>query len=183
MVHSALLLLTTLFIACHPVKPNKSEISKVELATTGSGRVPRRAISVDSSLKFKFYTDTVSSTGLAPSYPRYYEGRISKALWDSLQVKLADIKYKQMASVHPEDFQVNDAYGVELILYSNGTHKRIIRTLKSTSVTHFDHLVEWMIKLPEGAIIKETNVHQLMDTLHFGTTWQNNHYFGEREKK
>ncbi|WP_462266825.1 hypothetical protein [Mucilaginibacter sp.] len=176
-----LLILTTvsfLVISCKQVEPVKSQISKVELATNGEGKLPRRAISIDSTLLLKFYTDTLYTTSTNPVYPRYYEGKVTQTVWDSLTQKLAQVHYNRLNAVDSAELRINDVIGVELFVNEKGKSKRIERGL-SMQGTPLNNLIGWILKLPRQVQLRETSIHEYADTVHFSTTFQNKHFLGE----
>lgn len=95
----------------------KNEINKVVLFTGSCfGTCPSQIIEMDSSLIIKYrgidYTDKIG----------FYQGSITSDLWDTLNIKLEDVNYKQLDTAY---FQTVDDWFTEIYIYSGNEVKHI----------------------------------------------------------
>src|ERR1700761_2753086 len=113
-----LLSLIIIIIACDRPTHRENEISKIELATSSClGPCAITAVSIDSSLNFKFYG------GSHASKKGYYSGKISPKMWDSITTKLEIANYK---TLHLNYVSPGDDQTLELIVhYKNSKVKHI----------------------------------------------------------
>jgi len=104
-------------VACHNPKRRVNEISKIDIATGGYlGDCPSIAISIDSSLTYKYYGGSFSDK------QGYYTGKVTQAFWDSLNIKLEQIKFKRLDT----NFTVPmDAPETELKIHFNSQTRHI----------------------------------------------------------
>jgi len=100
-----------LFSACNKAVRDKNEINKIEIAIGGSiKREATISLQIDSSLKLKYYVGQYSKL------KGFYEGQVSQAFWDSLNMKLKIIHYEKLDTSSSLPI---DGEAAEAILYSN----------------------------------------------------------------
>lgn len=105
------------FLSCTTYMPRKNEITKIEIATSGCyGTCQSTAISIDNNLNYKYYG------GRYASLKGYYLGKVTKGFWDTLNMKLEHIKYKQMDTTYNVNIDLPET---ELIIHYNGLVKHI----------------------------------------------------------
>jgi len=152
---SAMLAITIL--SCNKPVHKQYEITKVELATSGClGTCASTAISLDTSLDFKYYGDRFAHI------KGYYTGKITNSLWDTLVLKLTSINYKEL---HDYNGPVDDQ-GIELIIHYRNQVKRI--TAESTIIPDtLKQTIKWIQN-----IYKLVRLHPLKDSIKFETTIQ-----------
>ncbi|WP_345948076.1 hypothetical protein ABDD95_14575 [Mucilaginibacter sp. PAMB04274] len=121
---------------------------------------------LDSSLAFKFYVDSGYCNTEGPPI-KLYNGTVSRELWDTLNIKLEQVNYKQIDSINKEEREINDAYGVEIIVHLNGKTKRISKHLSPYPITPLDSLINWLINTPSTILLKPSK-----DTFQLTTTYQ-----------
>jgi len=114
-----LLLFTIILIACNRSIQRNNEITKVELATSSCfGSCAITAVSIDSSLSFEFYG------GSHALKKGYYSGKIPLKIWDSINIKLESVNYKNL---YIHYLPPNDDQTLELIVhYKNNKIKHIL---------------------------------------------------------
>lgn len=95
-----------IIISCreHQTKIRSNEITKICFATGGCfGTCPFLAIEIDSNLNYKFYGSNYAKL------KGYYSGKISQALWDTINMKFEFLKYRSLdtnvSSVDDMSFQ------------------------------------------------------------------------------
>jgi hypothetical protein len=112
-----ILLSFVLLLSCNKLPTN--EITKVELATGSClGLCPMTVVSIDSSLNLKFYGGSyVVKKG-------YYTSKITSKIWDSINIKLESIDYKNL---YVKYFPPIDDQTLELIVhYKNNKVKHVL---------------------------------------------------------
>jgi len=116
-----------LLISCRKIDHPKNEIVKIELAQSGGLNSYYRstAISIDSSLSYKYYGVLNNSGNLDFPEPKFYKGLISEELWDTLNQKFKRIKYKTLDTVDSRG--TTDVNYFELIIHWRNGSKRITR--------------------------------------------------------
>lgn len=142
--------------------PRNNEITKIEIATSGCfGSCPSTAISIDSNLSYKFYG------GRYASLKGYYLGKVTTGFWDTLNMKLEHIKYKQMDTA----YSVNaDLPEIELIIHFNGQ----VRHIQSDFYSKPDsvrNVVDWLKNS-----YQKVKLHETKNKLQFQTNAQNDPY-------
>ena len=123
MKYYLIFLLTIVFLSsCDKKTQRKNEITKIEIATGGCfGPCQSTVVSIDSSLGYKYYGGDIYFT-LSPNTANkgklkgYYSGKVSKGFWDTINIKLEHINYKQLDSsyehsVDDESLEVFIHYG------------------------------------------------------------------------
>ncbi|HEY4324307.1 MAG TPA: hypothetical protein VGN20_09980 [Mucilaginibacter sp.] len=150
MRHIICLLFVILLIACNrPLKRN-NEITKVELARSGAWSDFGAAISIDSSLNYKYYNGNTR---------KYFTGKITEGFWDTLNIKLEKIKYKIVDTT--DNSNIVDANYFELIIHWKNHRRRIVRAhgLQPDSTLNF------MLWLNDGC--KNVKVHRVNYPIQF----------------
>ena len=148
-----------IFMACNKPIPRKNEITKIDIATSGCfGSCPSIAISIDSSLNYKYYG------GRYASLRGYYLGRVTNEFWDSLNIKLENINYKRMDTNYSV---AADAPESELIIHYGGQ----IRHIQTMVFGHPDSIVNVLNWLNYS--YKHVKLYRSTDKIKFETTAQN----------
>lgn len=112
-----LLILGILISACNSPKQRRNEITKITVATGGCfGNCPLTAVSIDSSLVYNYYG------GQFAKKKGYYLGHISKKLWDTLNMKMEHIHYKEL---HYKNHTADDQE-LEIIVHYGAKVKRVV---------------------------------------------------------
>lgn len=106
-----------LFLSCVKSNHKTNEISKVELARSGAWSDYGSAISIDSSLNYKYCDDNFKGGN--------FVGKIDKRFWDTLTKRLEMENFTTVDST--TDMNGFDASYFELIIHWNNKKKRIIR--------------------------------------------------------
>ncbi len=112
------ILILTIFIGCESENNHhKNEISRIVFATGGCyGNCPIQAIDIDSTLTFKYhgieYTDNKG----------FYRGFITNGFWDTLNIKLKGVNYKQLDTIYARS---HDDLSTEIFIYYNDKVKHI----------------------------------------------------------
>jgi hypothetical protein len=149
----------TLFIGCD-IKNHKrnNEINRIVFATGGCyGTCPIQSIDFDSNLTFKYhgvkYTDKKG----------YYIGTMTNGFWDTLNMKLESINYKQLDTVYNHSV---DDLSTEIFIYYNDKVKHIYgqsSSLPDSVMTVYN----WLLNSIRTLDSKPTQ-----DSLTFSTTIQ-----------
>ena len=150
-------LLSVLLLSCTKPKQIVNEITKVELARSGAWSDYGAAMSIDSTLNYKYYDANIKHC--------YYVGKVTEAFWDTVNQKFERIKYKTLPIT--DNKQIEDANYFELIIHWNKGKRRIIRVrdIKTDSVLDV-HL--WL-----NDSYKYFKLHQINTPIKFETTYQN----------
>lgn len=118
-----LLLIMVSISACRKTVSRNNEITHIELGTGWCfGPCQFSAISIDSSLQYQYYGGKLLPGKWRPTLQGYYTGKISKAFWDTLNVKLEKINYQKLDTVYPE---ISDARQFEIIIHYRHKVKHI----------------------------------------------------------
>jgi hypothetical protein len=158
---SAITFAFLIIIGCKSNSPKpkrNNEITKVDFATGGClGECPIFSMEADSGLTYKYYGRRYTEdTG-------YFIGHITQELWDSLNIKLEAINYKQLPTMPGFAF---DDWSVEAFIYFNNERKHIHGTW-----SHFPDSVQqvfdWLVNSYKQAKLSPS------DSLSFETTEQN----------
>jgi len=102
-----------------------NKITKIEIATGGCfGPCHYTATSIDSTLAYNFYGGKVPFLSPAEDTLQhgFYQGRINRNFWDTLNVKLENIHYQQLDSLYQHTV---DDQTLEVIIYHKGKMKHI----------------------------------------------------------
>jgi hypothetical protein len=95
--------------ACHKQERRKNEIAKIELATGDCyGKCRHAALRIDSALNYIYFG------GEHADKEGYYKGKISQAMWDTLNKKLEQVHFKQLDTTYRQSV---DDQTVEFIIY------------------------------------------------------------------
>jgi hypothetical protein len=155
-IPTILLLTTSVILAsCRQEKPN---IIKVEFATSECFLPCKHvAISVDSSLNYKFKDDSLYQN-------QSFVGVIQKQLWVELLDKLKHIDYRSLETKY--EVSSSDMQMAELIIYEDG--KKVVRFNRQLNRTDkLGLFMRWLDSTQFHVKLKKA-----IDTLHFGTTYQ-----------
>lgn len=152
------LFLITLVIACNKPAQRNNEITKVELARSGAWADNGAAISVDSSLSYKYYDGNVKLG--------YYVGRVSETFWDTLNQKFERIKYKSLPFT--DNKLIEDANYFELIVHWKNGKRRITRVWNWPADLAVLSVISWL-----NDSHKRFKLHQVNYPIKFETTYQN----------
>lgn len=161
MRYNALLLLVALVVgACH--RSSKQEVSKIEYAQGACfGSCVPLAISIDSTLNYKYYADSSYSWSTPKHLIISYRGKVNRKMWNALLSKLDEIGYKSIDTSRKVR-QIADIQHRELIIYWNNNRTRItVMGAKIDTLIKFIRNSYQLIKLQPS-----------LDTLNFGTTLQ-----------
>lgn len=148
-------ILTLLFSCSDNKAKRKNEIKRVVFATGGCfGNCPIQAIDIESSLKVRYhgvqYTDSIG----------FFIGNITSGFWDTLNIKLENINYKQLDTSYQHSV---DDLSTEIYIYGNGKVKHI----KGQSASLPDSVMtvyRWLMQK-----IKHLKLHPSKDSLTFPT--------------
>lgn len=142
--------------ACGKVRHN--EISSIGFATGYChGECAFSALSVDSSLKYNYFGgDYAQKKG-------FYTGRISKEFWDTLNVKLEELNYKQLDSAYQHTV---DDQSMELIIHYGNRTKHV----RAQSGSLPDSLIKMFIWLAHT--YKKVRLENATGPIRFETTEQ-----------
>lgn len=144
-----------LFFGCDSKHGRQNEIKRVVFATGGCfGECPIQAIDIDSSLAVKYhgvqFTDSVG----------FFIGNISTDSWDSLNIMIENINYKELDSSYENSI---DDLSTEIYIYYNNSVKHI--TGQSASLPDSVLTVyRWLM-----TEIKKLKIQPSKDTLTFPT--------------
>jgi len=153
------LVIIMLLISCTKAKPRNDEITKIELATGDCFRYcPVTAVSIDTSLNYGYYG------GRYAKIKGYYTGKISIALWDTLNIKLKGIHYQNLRDYN---FSVDDDQELELIIHYQNKIKHI--TVPSSMLPDSISKVFYWI----ANTYKLVKLSPKKDTIKFETKYQN----------
>lgn len=156
-----------LLSACHKKKRRNNDITKIEVSTGDCfGPCQLTAVSIDSSLTYNYYggetpftepvQDTVKLRG-------YFTGKVSKAFWDTLNIKLDQIKYQQLDSVYQHSV---DDQSLEVLIYYNGKTKHI-RAQSASLPDNVRKVIYWI-----ASSYKKVRIIPVKDSIIFHTTEQ-----------
>jgi hypothetical protein len=153
-----LLCVMTLF-ACKQKRQQVNEITKVDFARSGAWSDMGAAISVDSSLTYKYY-------GLKDTTKKYlyYTGKTTTQFWDTLNRKLEGIHFKTRPSV--DSMNIVDIHYFEFIIHWGNKKRRITGHWKS-STDSLSKVIAWL-----NQSFRKVELHQVADSIRFETTFQ-----------
>ncbi len=116
MLLTFLMFLIVLF-SCRVKPKRKNELKKICFAVGGCyGTCPFLSIELDSTLTYKFYGGKYSTI------QGWYRGNITQGFWDTLNVNLERINYKEIETTFE---QSDDDASIEIILYYDNKRKHI----------------------------------------------------------
>jgi hypothetical protein len=117
----ALLHLIQFFVVgCKDNVRRTNQIIRIDMAVEGTAPNGGMALSIDTSLVCHYFGDSQSLK------PGNYKGTIDKDLWDSLNVRLERIGYKQLDTI---DNVVADVPSTEVVIQWKGHRKHLLRDL------------------------------------------------------
>ena len=155
-----------LIISCTKPKVHNNEITKVELARMGVWADPGAAISVDTSLNYKYYGSLNEDySGKVVHVERaYYTGKVSKSFWDTLNCKVEKIGYRTLDTA--DNMRASDVNYFELIIHWKTGKRRIIRmsSMKNDSVLN---TINWLNDSYKGVKLQKVK-----DFIKFETKFQ-----------
>ncbi|QEC78232.1 DUF6438 domain-containing protein [Mucilaginibacter ginsenosidivorax] len=114
--------------ACNKQSGRNNEITKIEIATGGCfGPCQSTVVSIDSSLSYKYWGGGLSfilpsDTGKKEKLLGYYSAKISRAFWDTLNMKLEHISYKHLDTIYQHSV---DDQSLEVFIHYGNKVKRI----------------------------------------------------------
>jgi hypothetical protein len=160
------LLFVVLSISCNKPASRDNEITRLELATSSCfGPCPVTAVSIDSSLNLRFYG------GSDAMRKGYFTGKISQKIWDSINIKLESIDYKNL------NIKFNDSADdqtLEVIAhYKNGKVKHVLATsfgLAFAKLNRIAKIFYWI-----SNIYKSANLEPAKSPIKFETNCQYGH--------
>ena len=147
----------TLFIGCDNNNNRQdNEINRIVFATGGCyGTCPIQSIDIDSTLTFKYhgvkYTDKKG----------FYTGVVTNGFWDTLNIKLESINYKQLDTAY--DHSVDDL-STEIFIYYKGKVKHIYgqsASLPDSVMSVYD----WLLKSIRTLDLKTTQDSLIFPTI------------------
>ncbi|MEO8236615.1 MAG: DUF6438 domain-containing protein [Flavobacterium sp.] len=155
-----LIILLTL-IACGRTQSDCKGISKVTVAFSGIGcesECPYQVLSIDNKLNATFYG------GHFTDRKGYFKGRVSQAVWDSIQVRFDKFIVK---GIDTTEHEKTDHPSVEFFIH-DGSRKHRTRFNENTGKMKKNDLdiLYWFINIASKANLKST------DSLTFETTFQ-----------
>lgn len=158
MKHAAGFLLMSFFISCiKPVQPN-NEITKVELARSGAWSDYGAAISVDSSLSYKYCDNNQKQ--------HYFVGKVDEKFWDTLNRKLEEVKFRSLPAT--DNKHIEDAEYYELIIHWKNKKRRLTRVWDFPQQDSVLNVIKWL-----NDSYKRAKLHQVNYPIKFETTYQN----------
>lgn len=132
-----------IFFSCQPnthVTYSISKIIKVELARSGAWSDIGAAMSVDSSLEYRYLYNYIGPN--EEKLSRYYTGKISRQFWDTLNRKLESIDYGTVDST--DNLSGSDINYFELIVRSTTGKRRIVRMKKYNQADSLGNFIDWL---------------------------------------
>jgi hypothetical protein len=148
-------------IACSRKHPDSKGISKVTVAFSGLGcesGCPYQVLSINNKLNATFYGGHFSDK------KGYFKGRVSQAVWDSIQVRFDKFIVK---GIDTTEHKKTDHPSVEFFIH-DGSRKHRTRFNENTGKMKKSDLeiLFWFINISSKANLKST------DSLTFETTLQ-----------
>jgi len=168
--YPVLLFAIAILSSCGRRAQRKNEITRIEIATGGCfGPCQSTIVSIDSSLSYKYFGgDTYFP--LPPELKNnertlkgYYFAKISQGFWDTLNIKLDEINYKELDTSYRHSV---DDQSLEVFIHYN--HK--IKHIKAQSASlpeNVAHVFYYVINSYKTIKPKPTK-----DTLNFESTHQ-----------
>lgn len=152
-----IIILVALF-GCSPNKKSYQQnvINRIVFATGGCfGTCPIQVIDIDSSLTFKYHgVEYTNNLG-------FYNGKITNGLWDTLNLKLESIKYRQLRASY--DHSVDDL-STELYIFYDGNKVKHISGQSASLPDSVMTVYQWLL-----TSIKKLKFKRTTDSLVFPT--------------
>jgi hypothetical protein len=159
-----LLILLAILSSCKEPIPRKNEITEVEVATGWCfGPCQFTALTVDSSLKLQYYGGRLLPGSWRKTLQGYYEAKINRGLWDTLNMKLEHVKYKRLDTARNWGA---DAQHLEVIIHYGSGVKHIKFTEGS-----FPDSVETVFRWIDSSY-KSVVLHHIRGPIQFETVLQ-----------
>ncbi|MVN23559.1 hypothetical protein GO621_18725 [Mucilaginibacter sp. HMF7410] len=135
---TTIIILVTLF-GCSANKKDyrQNVINRIVFATGGCfGTCPIQVIDIDSSLTFKYHgVENTNNIG-------FYSGRITNGFWDTLNLKLESIKYRQLDTSYEHSV---DDLSTELYVYSDGNNVKHISGQSASLPDSIMTVYRWLL--------------------------------------
>jgi hypothetical protein len=144
-----------LTLSCIKPSQQKNEITRVELARSGAWSDFGAAMSIDTSLNYKYYDGNSKKN---------FIGKINARFWDSINSRFQQIKFKKLPI--SDNKHIADANYFELIIHWNNGSRRItrVRDIIPNSVLN---TIIWL-----NDSYKNVKLHQVNYPIKFETTYQ-----------
>jgi hypothetical protein len=155
MKYLATLLCILVLFSCKKRFQQANEITKIELARSGAWSDFGAAVSIDTSLNYKYYSGNSKKN---------FVGKINTRFWDLINRRFEQIKFKSIAPT--DNKNIADANYFELIIYWRDSSKRIIRVKDIKP----DSVISAFVWLNDS--YKKVRLHQVNYSLKFETTFQ-----------
>jgi hypothetical protein len=155
-------------LGCKKPVSRKNEIIKVEVATGWCfGPCQLTALSIDSSLELKYFGGRLLPGRWRKTLQGYYKGRVSRLFWDSLNMKLEDIKYKKLDTNRQ---WVMDSQILEVIIYYRNGVKHI-KTSEGSFPDSIEKVFLWI-----DSSYKATKLQHIKGPIQFKTVAQSKYW-------
>ena len=148
-------IISLLFFECKKPVNRNNEIRKIEFARSGAWSDWGVSISIDSSLNYKYWGDYRAER------QKFFVGKVSHAFWDTLNLKLEQIKFKTVKPQMINDCKDCEYY--ELIVHWNNGITRILRSGSEVS----DPVIRMCTWLGDNRNIPDLK--QIKDSIKFET--------------
>lgn len=147
-----------MLVACHSPLKRKNQINRIDIADGGCMKgCPAVGISIDTSLTLKYYG------GYKAKLQGYYSGKVTQGFWDSLNIKLEQIRFKKLDT---SNFAELDGQSAEVAVYWNKQKRHFTRSIFEDPDS-VSHVLIWIINS-----YKQVKLHKLTDTVKFETRYQ-----------
>ncbi len=159
MKRSCITLFVIIFIsACHKPAIRKNEINKIEIATAGGIRhYPVFGIIIDSTLSYRYY-------GSYYSKPQgYYEGKVTQAFWDTLNIKLKQINFKE---IETSKYFGMDEEVIDAVFYWDRQRRHVFKPLFDDG-NNEEKVFRWILNS-----YKTIQLSKSIDSAKFAATFQ-----------
>jgi len=144
-------------VACHKPVKRKNQINKIEIATGGCLRgCPAIGIRIDSSLTYIYYG------GWKAKLQGYYAGTVTQGFWDTLNMKLKHINFKNLDT---SKYLPIDGEPAEVIFYWNKQKRHIFKSIDDDPDS-VSHTLIWIANS-----YKHVELHKLQDSVRFETNY------------
>jgi hypothetical protein len=159
-----LFFLIFVLVCCKQKTKQINEITKVEMATGSCfGPCQFTAISIDSSLQYKYYGGALLPGKKREVLKGYYVGKITTSFWDSLNVELEKLRFKELDTLKENS---SDGQPIELIIHYQNKVKRIRTEFGNLPDTIRD-VLPWI-----SESYKRVKLQPIKDSIKFETTIQ-----------
>jgi hypothetical protein len=169
MKSSLIFLLSIAFLSsCDRSVKRKNEITKIEIATGGCfGPCQSTVVSIDSSLNYRYFGGdtyfTLPLYAVSGKLKGYYSGKISQGFWDTVNIKLEHINYKQLDSSYQHSI---DDQSLEVFIHYGNKIKHI-KAQSASLPDSIAHVFYYVINSYKSVKPKSTK-----DTFNFESTTQ-----------